>query len=143
MVKCGRKEVNVLINGIIENIIAGCAATFLAAIFKKLWRFLIKDISGSVPIPTKTNSAKSIKKQFFIALFAIPVFLICFIQLNNITNAFLAFLKVFLLLGTGFSIVFAWGAFEAAFSFYPPDNYVYVPSNSDSDDDTCKHPKVH
>jgi len=132
-----------LINGIIENLIAGFIATLCAAVLKKLWQFLKTGRSSHDSKTTKTYSAKLVKNQFFICLFAIPILMICALQLRNNAGMVFIALKFLLFIGVGFSILFAWGAFDAAFSFYPHDNAVDVPSNSNANDNTCKHPDIH
>ena len=74
---------HILINGIIENLIAGFIATLCAAVLKKLWQFLKTGRSSHDSKTTKTYSAKLVKNQFFICLFAIPILMICALQLRR------------------------------------------------------------
>ena len=85
----------------------------------------------SGPLSRRTP-AKSLQRQFFAFLF---LFGVSFFSFGSIRpdGLFRIAARIFFGLLGGFSFLFVWGAFDIAFSFYPPDEpHPVVP------DDPCK-----
>jgi len=80
----------------------------------------------------RRTPAKTLRKQFFAFLFLFGVSLFSFASIRPDGLLRIAARILLGLLG-GFSFLFVWGAFDIAFSFYPPDDpHTGVP------DDPCK-----
>lgn len=109
-----------MLKSILENIVAGIACTALCALGKRLYLFFK---SPSTDRPQPHASRKLVQRQFFISLFTMAFSLTAAFAIPNArANNLAGFLRVMLLLCGGMALVMAWGAFDAAFEFYPPDD---------------------
>ena len=108
-----------MVGDIVANVVAGIVCAILAHLARKVFSFLTEPISSS-PEPPKP-SKRLVRNQFLLCLFAMLISLPAGVLLVPSTPAFV-FAKIFLFLVAGFSFVFAWGAFDAAFAFYPDDD---------------------
>lgn len=100
---------------LLEDFASLVVFTWLPWLLKKLF----------VPQPASPakhrTPAKSLRKQFFVCLFLFGASLFAFASIRPEGPLFVA-LRYFLGLLGGFSFLLVWGAFDAAFSFYPPDD---------------------
>lgn len=117
---------------IIGNLIATGIYAVLVYCIKKIFRSQSAGQNGQTgKIARKTV----LKRQFFASLILLVVTLSVFFSVTTPRLLHpLSALKVLAGLIAGFSFVFTWGAFEAAFSFYPEDDVVSKPSEKKTDD---------
>ena len=120
-----------MLQSVLENILAGIACTLLCALAKRIYLFF------KAPSPDHTQhraSKKLVHRQFFISLFTMAFSFTFAFAIPNATPFNLAgVLRVSLLLCGGFGFIMAWGAFDAAFAFYPSDD---PPRNSEAESPT-------
>lgn len=123
VVKCREKEdCATNIQNLLENLIAGVICTALCAFLKRVY-VRIKAAEDDMGKPRKPSPAKAVRKQFFYSLFSL-VFSLPTAFMLPITRALtpLGVLRILLLFIAGYAFLFAWGAFDAAFVFYPKDD---------------------
>lgn len=109
-----------MLENIFTNIIASVVCAVIAAMSRAIYQNLVSN--HPTEASEKANySKKLVHRQFVISLavLAISLPIACLLPPGTSTGA--AFLKIFLFMIAGFSFIFAWGAFDAAFSFYPDD----------------------
>lgn len=109
-----------MLESILENIIATAICAGAAAAARRIYQYLRSDGSTGKG-NQRTYSKKLVHHQFLISLFSLTISLPTALLLP-IETMLAAFLKVGLFIAAGFSFIFAWGAFDAAFSFYPDDD---------------------
>lgn len=127
---------------IIENIIATIICTVIAALAKKLWAYVKRNYPTSDSSPKNVYRKKTVHHQFFVSLGILVFGLPTAFLIPSSSSLFYMFIRAFLFISTGFSVIFAWGAFEAAFVFYPDDDSWHdKPTNDDSNNSTRKNAK--
>lgn len=105
---------------IFENVIASAISAIVIAYIKRFVNRM--KTFGEMPLRQKRPPRAFIKKQFFISLTAMAVLFTVSAALPDVfASAWLGFLRFILFIANGYAIIFAWGAFDAAFEFYPPD----------------------
>ena len=109
-------------DAIAGNVIAAFIYACLAYVFKKAFKALTQS-KKSKP-PAKEASKASLHKSFLVSLF-----------LFLITLVFIGSIKIMCGLTAGLSFLTTWGAFDAAFAFYPEDEVISEPSESNPDND--------
>lgn len=119
-----------MIENILSNVAAGIICTVLAYAARKIFTFITAPSDS--PANGRKYSKILVRNQFLITLFTL-VFSLPVGVLLNATTALLALAKILLLFVAGFSFIFLWGSFDAAFEFYPDDN-------TGNDEPTCKSP---
>lgn len=110
-----------MIFSIFENLLTTAICAVIVACVKRFLRYLKTPIQKEIP---QTPAPKSvIKKQFFVSIATMAVSFTITALLPKVRPfTWLGLLKVFLFIANGYSVIFAWGAFEAALSFYPEDD---------------------
>lgn len=110
-----------MLQAVFENILASAICAVVVAYAKRLFRYLKTPNEQSVkqiPVPKAV-----LKKQFFTSLAVMAIsFTIAAALPHVMPFTWLGLLKVLIFIAAGYSIIFAWGAFEAALAFYPADN---------------------
>lgn len=109
-----------MFKSILENIIVTAICAGVSATARRIYQFLKADNSTGKG-NQRTYSKKLVHHQFLISLFSLTVSLPTALLLP-VETILAVFLKVDLFIAAGFSFIFAWGAFDAAFSFYPGDD---------------------
>lgn len=114
-----------MFENIISNVIAGAILNACAWLLSRLWNH-IKNVSSTPYTPSKHYPRKTVKRQFYICMVTTPLFY-GFALTSPAGYAFpwyaFAFISMFL----------EWGAFDAAFDFYPPDDSVSIPSGKNAE----------
>lgn len=110
------------IQNFVENVIAGMASTVVCALIRRFYLYVKATEDNITPQKTPTPG-KTLHKQFFGSLFALVVSLpAAFMFPISKQPDISGFIRISLFLVAGFSFLFVWGAFDAAFAFYPKDN---------------------
>lgn len=122
-----------MLNGIIENIVSGLICAVLGFVCKKVWNSIKRSFVKSYEEQprTKRTSKKTLRKQFFVCLILLVIFLstATSIQASSIP---LRFLKVGMFILAGYNFLFVWGAFDIAVVFYPDDDISNVPTQNEA-----------
>lgn len=109
-----------MLKSILENIIVTAICTGIATAARRIYQYL-KSNDSTGKQNQRTFSKKLVHHQFLISLFSLAISLPTALLLP-VETILTAFLKIILFIVAGFSFIFAWGAFDAAFSFYPGDD---------------------
>lgn len=119
---------------IIENILASAICAFIVACGKRFYRYLKTPIKKEIEQAPAPKSV--IKKQFFVSLAAMAISFTVTALLPQVRPfTWQGLLKVFLFITNGYSVIFAWGAFEAALAFHPTDEPTGDPEADHHPDD--------
>lgn len=106
------------IKNVLENIFAWGITTAICTIYR-----YIKAEEGNLNPPKEPSPAKTLQKQFFAALFTLVVSLpAAFMFPISRQPTPTGMVRIFLFIIAGFAFLFVWGAFDAAFAFYPKDD---------------------
>ena len=105
-----------------ENLIAGIVSTVVCALIRRFYLY-VKTTEENITPPQIPSPAKRLHKQFFGSLFALvtslpAAFMFPISKQPDVSS----FIRIFLFLIAGFSFLFVWGAFDAAFAFYPKND---------------------
>jgi hypothetical protein len=110
-----------MLRSIFENVLASVICAFIAAGAKRVFNYL-KTPSEQAP-HTGHASRSVVQKQFLISLAVMAITLPVMLALPKVKPfTLIGCLKAFLSIADGFAVILAWGAFDAAFEFYPPDD---------------------
>lgn len=110
------------IQNFFENLIAGIVSTAVCAIIRRFYLY-VKSTEENLKPSQTPSPAKRLHKQFFGSLFALVVSLpAAFMFPISKQPDTSGFIRIFLFLTAGFSFLVVWGAFDAAFAFYPKDD---------------------
>ena len=120
-------------DAIAGNVIAAFIYACLAYVFKKAFKALTQS-KKSKP-PAKEASKASLHKSFLVSLFLFLITLVVFCSIGHPTTLFIGSIKIMCGLMAGLSFLTTWGAFDAAFAFYPEDEVISEPSESNPDND--------
>jgi hypothetical protein len=110
---------------LLEDLVSLAVFSGIPYVLKRLLR------GPSAPVSPQP-SAKTLRRQFwfFLILFALSLYVFASAEGPRLVHAVL---RIACAIVVGFSFLFVWGAFDIAFSFYPPDEpHPGVP------DDPCK-----
>lgn len=114
-----------MVRELLMNIAVSIICAILATLAKKIWSGLKAETSEQ-PKTKKTDGAK-LKAWFFYSLFFLVALLIVGFTISP-DSTFTTFLKYLAISLAAFAFLFVWGAFDAAFEFYPPDEIIQKPS---------------
>ena len=124
---------------ILGNLIASAIFALLSVLAKRVYvrlKAASDPASQASGRPRPISKRATLKKQFFGFLALLIVSLSVFCSISSADPFSVAgFLKVSSGLFSGLSLLAVWGAFDAAFAFYPSDNKVDVPANTNADKD--------
>ena len=111
---------------LIQDLVSAAVIGMLGALFKWLRKsFAVRGKHMSVD---SKMSKKTLHRYFLCCLFGLLLSTVIFCSVNSASPfSLLSCVKIISGLGIFFCVIFTWGAFDAAFSFYPPDE-----KNSDS-----------
>jgi len=104
----------------LENIAAGLICTAICAIARRIYLSAkAANLQTETEPPRKLASKKTLRKQFFVSFFIL-------VSSSIIAPAIpftglISMLKIWVYMAFGLSLIITWGAFEAAFVFYPND----------------------
>ena len=119
------------VDSICGNLIAAVIYGVAVWVLKQIWNNRPRDDGEP---PKKAGSKAVLKKQFFASLIILVISLAVYCSIGfHPGKLILSFLRPLFGLSAGFSFIIVWGAFEAAFAFYPPDDPVEVPPDQGSD----------
>lgn len=123
-----------MIESFLQNMTVTLACSFIAFIAKSLFNY-IKRSETEPDTPQKHTPKKVLQKQFFFSLFA---FLFSFSGAWALPLKFLLLgtMKIFLTIISFYAFLFIWGAFDAAFAFYPEDDPGNPAPPQDAPDDS-------
>lgn len=129
------------IESILGNLIASALFALLSILAKKAYVRLKAALNAASQINDKTRpirNRKILKKQFFgfLTLLLLSLIVFCSTPASD-PSSLSGFLKVISGLFSGLSFLAVWGAFDAAFAFYPSDDNVDVPANTKANDDVA------
>ena len=108
---------------IIENVIATILSTIIVALVHRIYQWAKNGNSnqkGEIKHPIK-HPKKLVHHQFFISICTLSTSLPIAFLISARGSTLLMGAKFTLFIVAGFAFIFAWGAFDAAFSFYPGD----------------------
>lgn len=114
----------------IENIIATLICGIIASVTKWVYHF-IKSAECNPQPGNRITPKKTLQKQFFISLFIFPLSLSGAWAIPA-DKLILGFIKIVLGVFAFFSFIFVWGAFDAAFAFYPTNKVGDIPTGDTS-----------
>ena len=103
----------------LRELVVGLITTALSFLARKVWSFVFAPPESRIG-KSVLYSKKTIRNQFLFNLFAFPLLLIIGVSVEHIGFLTMVVKSVALMLSM-FSFVLLWGAFDAAFSFYPDE----------------------
>lgn len=118
---------NKLLDDVISNLIASSVCAFFGFIVSVIVKAMNSEDEEETFRKRAKYSHKLVKTQFYVCLVALPIsvtvgFLIPSSLLGDtLLRIALMFAKVACFIIAFYSFIFAWGAFSAAFEFYPKD----------------------
>lgn len=125
-----------MLQDIITNIITTAICAFLGFVLQAVTKSINEREKNENSHRRTKHSRVIVKKQFFICFISLPILVAIGVliptPLSPKTGMDLLFMsaKVVCFLGAFYSFIFAWGAFSAAFEFYPKDEPSNLVSNS-------------
>ena len=120
-------------DAIAGNVIAAFIYACLAYVFKKTFRVLTQNKKSKPSV--KEASKASLHKSFLVSLFLFFITLVVFCSIGHPANLFIGSIKIMCGLTAGLSFLTTWGAFDAAFAFYPEDDVISKPSDGNANND--------
>lgn len=115
---------------IVKDLIVSAITSTLIFFFNGV----ISKSSARPNISQHPSSRKWVHRQFCVCSLLFPVFLVAFVRIPcSLHPVWLALVKVLCLILAFFCFILFWGAFDAAFAFYPKDDIAQVPSHNTVD----------
>ena len=105
---------------LIQDLISAAVIWVLSFAWRRLRR-TIRSTGEDVPSQERMPKEK-LHRHFLFWLFGLLLSTIIFFSVDgSASSIFLVFFKVFAGISVFFCFILTWGAFDAAFAFYPPD----------------------
>lgn len=133
---------NTLLNDVVSNLIASAVCAFFGFIVSVIVKAMNSEDEKEPLHKMAKYSHKLVKTQFYVCLVALPIsvtvgFLIpTSLVEHTLVRIVLMFAKVACFITAFYSFIFAWGAFSAAFEFYPKD----IPAKDGTDSTDALRP---
>ena len=125
-----QKGCGFMLYDIVKDLIVSAITSTLIFFFNGV----ISKSSARPNISQHPSSRKWVHRQFCVCSLLFPVFLVAFVRIPcSLHPVWLALVKVLCLILAFFCFILFWGAFDAAFAFYPKDDIAQVPSHNTAD----------